>query len=40
MRAVCPKLFGMHAVTLGLLLVMIGGALVSSSTGEGDEIPA
>ena len=39
-RAVCPKLYGMHAVKLGLLLVLIGGASVSSSTGEGDEIPA
>ncbi|EED88948.1 predicted protein, partial [Thalassiosira pseudonana CCMP1335] len=26
LRAVCPKLYGMHAVKLGLLLVMIGGA--------------
>ncbi|KAL7442339.1 hypothetical protein ACHAXH_006670 [Discostella pseudostelligera] len=34
-RAVCPKLYGMHAVKLGLLLVLIGGALVTSSR-EGD----
>mmetsp|Transcript_1488 Transcript_1488/g.3136 ORF Transcript_1488/g.3136 Transcript_1488/m.3136 type:complete len:1133 (-) Transcript_1488:44-3442(-) len=33
-RAVCPKLYGMHAVKLGLLLVLIGGALVSSADGE------
>jgi hypothetical protein len=29
-RAVCPQLYGMHAVKLGLLLVLIGGASVSS----------
>jgi hypothetical protein len=29
-RAVCPQLYGMHTVKLGLLLVFIGGALVSS----------
>lgn len=29
LRAVCPKLYGMHAVKLGLLLVMIGGAAVT-----------
>ena len=33
-RAVCPMLFGMHAVKLGLLLVLIGGASVSSSSPE------
>ncbi|KAL3775057.1 hypothetical protein ACHAW5_001191 [Stephanodiscus triporus] len=31
-RAVCPKLYGMHAVKLGLLLVLIGGASVSLSS--------
>ena len=31
-RAVCPKLYGMHAVKLGLLLVLIGGASISSSS--------
>lgn len=43
-RAVCPKLYGMHAVKLGLLLVLIGGASVSSADegegsmeGEGDD---
>jgi hypothetical protein len=30
--AVCPKLYGMHAVKLGLLLVLIGGALVTPSS--------
>ncbi|KAL7549795.1 hypothetical protein ACHAWF_013052 [Thalassiosira exigua] len=29
-RAMCPKLFGMHAVKLGLLLALIGGAAVST----------
>mmetsp|Transcript_17381 Transcript_17381/g.37846 ORF Transcript_17381/g.37846 Transcript_17381/m.37846 type:complete len:1177 (-) Transcript_17381:97-3627(-) len=33
-RAVCPKLYGMHAVKLGLLLVLIGGASVSSTDLE------
>jgi len=32
-RAVCPKLYGMQAVKLGLLLVLIGGASVA------DEVP-
>ncbi|KAL9188920.1 hypothetical protein ACHAXT_011410 [Thalassiosira profunda] len=36
-RAICPKLFGMHAVKLGLLLVMIGGAAVSSMEGGADD---
>ncbi len=35
-RAVCPKLYGMHAVKLGLLLVLIGGALVTNSSREGN----
>jgi len=40
-RAVCPKMYGMHAVKLGLLLVLIGGAAVagegpSDATGERD----
>ncbi|KAL3808583.1 hypothetical protein ACHAXA_000243 [Cyclostephanos tholiformis] len=39
-RAVCPKLYGMHAVKLGLLLVLIGGASVtSSSSSEFDGAP-
>ncbi len=29
-HAVCPQLYGMHVVKLGLLLIFIGGALVSS----------
>eukprot|EP00804_Cyclotella_cryptica_P018142 CCRYP_005916-RA/>CCRYP_005916-RA protein AED:0.18 eAED:0.18 QI:173/1/1/1/0.4/0.33/6/4113/1032 len=29
-RAVCPGLYGMHAVKLGLLLALIGGAAVSN----------
>jgi hypothetical protein len=33
-RSVCPKLYGMHAVKLGLLLVLIGGASVSSSSSS------
>lgn len=33
-RAVCPKLFGMHAVKLGLLLVLIGGASISSPSSS------
>lgn len=36
-RAVCPKLYGMHAVKLGLLLVLIGGASVSSAGGKKGE---
>jgi DNA replicative helicase MCM subunit Mcm2 (Cdc46/Mcm family) len=36
-RAVCAKLYGMHAVKLGLLLVLIGGASVST---EGQDISA
>jgi len=36
-RAVCPKLYGMHAVKLGLLLVLIGGASVSSAEGSTEE---
>ena len=35
-RAVCPKLYGMHAVKLGLLLVLIGGASISTADDEGD----
>ncbi|KAL7536652.1 hypothetical protein ACHAXR_007316 [Thalassiosira sp. AJA248-18] len=36
-RAVCPKLYGMHAVKLGLLLVLIGGANVSSSSSTAND---
>ncbi|KAL7472228.1 hypothetical protein ACHAXS_012558, partial [Conticribra weissflogii] len=37
LRAVCPKLYGMHAVKLGLLLVLIGGAsVVSEDDDRGD----
>jgi len=35
-RAVCPKLYGMHAVKLGMLLVLIGGASISSSSSIAD----
>ena len=28
MRAICPKLYGMHAVKLGMMLVLIGGASI------------
>jgi len=35
-RAVCPKLYGMHAVKLGMLLVLIGGASISSSSTSAD----
>lgn len=34
-RAVCPKMYGMHAVKLGLLLVLIGGAAVADED-QGD----
>mmetsp|Transcript_22871 Transcript_22871/g.47136 ORF Transcript_22871/g.47136 Transcript_22871/m.47136 type:complete len:811 (+) Transcript_22871:143-2575(+) len=38
LRAVCPKLYGMHAVKLGLLLVLIGGAsMVSEEDDSGHE---
>lgn len=30
LRAVCPKLYGMHAVKLGMLLALIGGASVAN----------
>ena len=33
-RAVCPKLYGMHAVKLGLLLVLIGGASISTAADD------
>ena len=36
-RAVCPKLYGMHAVKLGMLLVLIGGASISSSSSADAE---
>jgi hypothetical protein len=36
-RAVCPQLYGMHAVKLGLLLVLIGGASVSSLSSLASE---
>ena len=36
-RAVCPKLYGMHAVKLGLLLVLIGGASISSSANDAED---
>jgi hypothetical protein len=36
LRAVCPKLFGMHAVKLGLLLALIGGASVSNDNEYAD----
>ena len=28
LRAICPKLYGMHAVKLGMMLVLIGGASI------------
>ena len=34
LRAVCPKLYGMHAVKLGLLLALIGGASVSTGAEQ------
>lgn len=39
-RSVCPKLYGMHVVKLGLLLVLIGGAPLPGEESEGkrDEI--
>lgn len=36
LRAVCPKLYGMHAVKLGLLLVLIGGASMVSEDDDSD----
>ena len=28
LRAICPKLYGMHAIKLGMMLVLIGGASI------------
>eukprot|EP00956_Cyclotella_meneghiniana_P028191 scaffold64965_cov79-Cyclotella_meneghiniana.AAC.9 len=36
LRAVCPKLYGMHAVKLGLLLALIGGASVANQDDHVD----
>lgn len=40
LRAICPKLWGMHAVKLGMLLVLIGGASIplggDTASTEGD----
>ncbi|KAL7487028.1 hypothetical protein ACHAW6_012631 [Cyclotella cf. meneghiniana] len=35
-RAVCPGLYGMHVVKLGLLLALIGGASVSNENAQVD----
>lgn len=41
LRAICPKLYGMHAVKLGMMLVLIGGASIplggdAASTADGE----
>lgn len=36
LRAVCPKLYGMHAVKLGLLLALIGGASIANQDDDVD----